>query len=50
LISNYVLLQHVDLNHNILVMGIILGVLGIAHLLKQISADATVSPTAGATA
>ena len=50
LISNYVLLQHVDLNHNILVMGIILGLLGIAHLVKNISADATAALAAGAAA
>lgn len=51
LVSNYVLLQYVDLNHNILVMGVVLGVLGVAHLAKRIDADATVAAApAGAVA
>jgi hypothetical protein len=48
LISNYVLLEHVDLNHNILVMGVVMGVLGAAHLAKRIAADATGAAPAAA--
>lgn len=39
LVSNYILLQYVDLNHNIFVMGIVLGILGVAHLVKRIDAS-----------
>lgn len=38
LVTNYVLLQYVDLNHNIFVQGIVLGVLGLAHIAKRIDA------------
>jgi len=38
LVSDYVLLKYVDLNHNLLVMGGVLGVLGVAHLLVKVSA------------
>jgi len=53
LVSNYVLLQYVDLNHNIWAMGLVLGVLGAAHLFVRMQAVAHVAPvstpvTAGA--
>jgi predicted membrane-bound spermidine synthase len=39
LISNYVLLEYVDLNHNILAQGIVLAILGVLHLAKKIPAS-----------
>ena len=44
LVSNYVLLQHVDLNHNIWAMGLVLGMLGVAHIFVVIQAEAHVVP------
>ena len=38
LVSNYVLLQYVDINHTIYAEGIVLGLLGVAHLLRKIDA------------
>jgi len=38
LVTNYVLLQHLDINHNIFSQGVVLGLLGIAHLVKKIDA------------
>ena len=46
LVSNYVLLQHVDLHHNIWAMGIVLGVLGLAHIFVPMQAQAHVVPSA----
>ena len=46
LVSNYVLLQHVDLHHNIWAMGIVLGVLGTAHLFVRMQAKGQDAPEA----
>lgn len=38
LIADYVLLSLFDLNHNIYAMGVVLAILGLAHVLKPMSA------------
>ena len=45
LASNYILLQHVDLHHNIWAMGIVLGVLGLAHLFITMQATTPAVPS-----
>jgi len=46
LISNYVLLEKADLNHSIWAMGVVLGVLGLAHILKRMQAQGGAVPSA----
>jgi predicted membrane-bound spermidine synthase len=46
LISDYVLLEHVDLNHNIWTQGIVLAVLGIIHLVVRATATTAATPPA----
>ncbi len=51
LISDYVLMERVDLRINLYAMGLVLGLLGLAHLIKRMDASATapaVVPTAPA--
>lgn len=55
LVTNYFLLQYLELNHIIFTQGIVLCVLGLAHLVKKINAtghlvDKEVPPAAPATA
>lgn len=55
LVTNYFLLQYLDINHNIFSQGIVLGLLGVAHLVKKIDAtghlvEKEVPPAAPATA
>ena len=58
LVSDFVLMEHVDLRTNLYVMGLVLGALGVAHLAKRMDASvggsapapASTSAPAGATA
>ncbi|MBA3683956.1 MAG: fused MFS/spermidine synthase [Planctomycetes bacterium] len=46
LVSDYVLMERVDLRTNLYAMGIVLGLLGLAHLVKRMDASATVTTVA----
>ena len=52
LVTNYVLLEYVALNTTMIVMGVILAVLGLAHLAVRTSAEgaAAAAPVAGTAA
>lgn len=50
LVSDYVLMKYFELNHNIYAMGILLGILGLAHLLKPLAMSAAPHVVAAAPA